>query len=114
MTGVQTCALPIYIGPGGVVVDDPNWHQNGTEANKTAKEGAIDEYVGVEPTEGLITALASLLGIGVPLATALYKDLKGKSKEEKKKVLQNISAHMDKTVGGNEPGQGHGVKTGKF
>ena len=81
---------------------------------RVAEEGTIDEYVGVEPTEGLITALASLLGIGVPLATALYKDLKGKSKEEKKKVLQNISAHMDKTVGGNEPGQGHGVKTGKF
>lgn len=71
------------------------------ETKVAEKKDKVDEYVGVDQTEGLIAMLAALLGIGVPLATSLYKDLKGKSKEEKKQVLQSLAKQMDKTTGGD-------------
>lgn len=80
-----------------------------------AEEDTVKEYVGVDTATGLITMLATALGIGVPLATSLYKDLKGKTPEEKKQVLQSLSAQMSKQAGGNAPEDKEGeVKTGKF
>ena len=74
-----------------------------TDANQVyEKKDKVDEYVGVDQTQGMIVMLATLLGIGVPLATTLYKDLKGKSKEEKKKVLQSLASQMDKSKGVEE------------
>lgn len=64
-----------------------------------AEEAPVKEYVGVETSTGLITALATLLGIGVPLATSLYKDLKGKTPQEKKQVLQSLGSQMNKISG---------------
>jgi len=57
---------------------------------KDMEESQLDEYVGTETEmSGAITVIATLLGIGVPLATALVRDLrKAKTPEEKKKVIQ--------------------------
>ena len=142
-----------------------------------AEEGQSDEFTGTETeSSGAIAMLAAALGMGVPLAAALIKDLmRAKTPEEKKKVIQkdltgtgeklneisseniavllglipgialtatlikditkymksnglegiegfkkaykvvggDAAAHMDKKVGGNTPGQGHGVDTSK-
>jgi len=147
------------------------------EMNVAEKKQKVDEWVGTETADsGTITFIATLLGVGVPLATALVKDLmRAKTPEEKKKVIQkdltgtgeklneisseniavllglipgialtatlikditkymksnglegiegfkkaykvvggDAAAHMDKKVGGNTPGQGHGVDTSK-
>jgi hypothetical protein len=57
---------------------------------KDMEESQLDEYVGTETEmSGAITVIATLLGIGVPLATILVRDLrKAKTPEEKKKVIQ--------------------------
>jgi flagellar biosynthesis chaperone FliJ len=55
--------------------------------------------------------LTGLAGIGVSpiIINQLYKWWEKKHPESFKKA-QDISAHMDKTIGGNQPGQGNGVK----
>jgi hypothetical protein len=147
------------------------------ETNVAEKKDKVNEFVGTETADsGTITVIATLLGIGIPLATALVKDLmKAKTPQEKKQVIQkdlpakeeklneisseevaaivgllpgvgltaayikdvlstmkekglkgregwkkasqevgsDAKAHMDRTVGGNTPGQGHGVDTSK-
>jgi len=58
---------------------------------------------------------AGLAGIGA--SAALIDKLHSwweKKHPESFKKAQDLSRHIDKTIGGNEPGQGHGVKTGKF
>ena len=65
-----------------------------------AEDDAMNEYVGVETSTGLITALATLLGVGIPLATSLYKDLKGaKTPEEKKQVMQSLGKSVAGSAG---------------
>jgi hypothetical protein len=69
------------------------------------------------------TSIAALIGLipGITLTAALIKDivkymkskgLKGIDgfKQAYKAVGADASAHMDKTVGGNRPGQGHGAE----
>jgi len=60
------------------------------EMNVAEKKQKMDEFVGTETEmSGVITMLATLLGVGVPLATGLVKHLKqAKTPEEKKKVIQ--------------------------
>lgn len=60
------------------------------ETNVSEKKQKVDEFVGTETEmSGVITMLATLLGVGVPLATGLVKHLKqAKTPEEKKKVIQ--------------------------
>ena len=60
------------------------------EMNVAEKKQKVDEFVGTETEmSGVITMLATLLGVGVPLATGLVKHLKqAKTPEEKKKVIQ--------------------------
>ena len=55
------------------------------------KEEELKEFVGTETADsGTIAFVATLLGVGVPLATALIKDLmKAKTPSEKKQVIQN-------------------------
>jgi hypothetical protein len=62
-----------------------------------AEEGQVNEFA--EQGQALITALATLLGVGVPIATSLYRDLKGKTPEEKKQVLRSLAGQMDKITG---------------
>lgn len=61
------------------------------EFNVAEKKQKVDEFVGTETEmSGVITMLATLLGVGVPLATGLVKHLKqAKTPAEKKQVLQN-------------------------
>ena len=48
----------------------------------------------------LITALATLLGVGVPLATSIYKDLKNaKTPEAKKQVMQSLGTSVGGAAG---------------
>lgn len=55
-----------------------------------AEEGQLDEFTGTETeSSGAIAMIAAALGMGVPLAAALIKDLmKAKTPEEKKQVIQ--------------------------
>ena len=67
-----------------------------------AEEGQLDEFTGTETeSSGAIAMIAAALGMGVPLAAALIKDLmRAKSPEEKKQIIQkklaDKSAGMDK------------------
>jgi hypothetical protein len=60
------------------------------EMNVAEKKQKVDEFTNTMTADsGAITAIATLLGIGVPLATALVRDLmRAKTPEEKKKVIQ--------------------------
>jgi hypothetical protein len=86
-------------------------------------EGEEKEELEEVSSEG-IAALVGLIP-GVTLTAALIKDIISnmKSKGLKgidgfmkayKEVGADASAHMDKTVGGNRPGQGHGAEGGHF
>ena len=56
-------------------------------------EKQLSEFTGTETeSSGAIAMIAAALGMGIPLATALIKDLmKAKSPEEKKQVIQSLS-----------------------
>jgi hypothetical protein len=63
-----------------------------------AEEGQVREFA--EEGQQLITALATLLGIGVPLATSIYKDLKNaKTPEAKKQVMQSLGKSVGSAAG---------------
>ena len=63
-----------------------------------AEEGNVNEFV--EEGQALITALATLLGVGVPLATSIYKDLKNaKTPEAKKQVMQSLGTSVGGAAG---------------
>ena len=59
--------------------------------NEGEEKEELDEFVNTMTADsGAITAIATLLGIGIPLATVLVKDLmKAKTPAEKKQVIQN-------------------------
>lgn len=67
-----------------------------------AEENPMKEFTGTETeSSGAIAMIATALGLGIPLATALIKDLmRAKSPEEKKQLIQkklaDKSAGMDK------------------
>jgi len=58
--------------------------------NEGEEKEELDEFIGTETADsGAITAIATLLGVGIPLATALVRDLmKAKTPAEKKQVIQ--------------------------
>ena len=63
-----------------------------------AEEGQVNEFA--EQGQQLITALATLLGIGVPLATSIYRDLKNaKTPEAKKQVMQSLGKSVGDAAG---------------
>ena len=68
------------------------------------QEGKLDEFTGTETeTSGAITMIATALGLGIPLATALIKDLmKAKSPEEKKQIIQKKLADKEAGAGMNK------------
>jgi hypothetical protein len=91
-------------------------HKLHAALGKHVQEGQINEISSEE-----IAALIGLLP-AVGLSAAFIKDvvanmkakgLKGASgfKQAAKEVGADAAAHMDKKVGGNRPGQGHGVDT---
>ena len=66
--------------------------------NLVAEEGQVTEFA--EEGQALITALATLLGVGVPLATSIYKDLKNaKTPEAKKQVMQSLGKSVGDAAG---------------
>ena len=71
---------------------------------KVAEEGKLKEFTGSETEMSAVyTMLATALGVGVPLAAAVIKDLrKAKTPEEKKKVLQSMASQIDKSKGVSE------------
>lgn len=64
-----------------------------------AEENPMNEWTGTETeSSGAIAMIATALGLGIPLATALIKDLmRAKSPEEKKQIIQKKLA--DKNAG---------------
>lgn len=63
-----------------------------------AEEGQLDEFTGTETeSSGAIAMLAAALGMGVPLAAALIKDLMKKKTPEEKK--QAVDAALTKKTG---------------
>jgi hypothetical protein len=68
------------------------------EEQEIEETPAIQEDMGV--AGAVITAISTLLGVGLPIAKALYDDLHGKSPEEQKKVLQSLSGQMTKMGAG--------------
>ena len=63
-----------------------------------AEEGQLDEFTGTETeSSGAIAMLAAALGMGVPLAAALIKDLMKKKTPEEKK--QAVDAALTKKSG---------------
>ena len=71
---------------------------------RVAEEDQLDEFTGTETEmSGVYTVLGTLLGMGIPLVTALVKDLKkAKTPEEKKQVLQSMASQIDKSKGVQE------------
>jgi len=63
--------------------------QNEMQIN-VAEESPMNEFTGTETeSSGAIAMIAAALGIGIPLAAALIKDLmRAKSPEEKKQIIQ--------------------------
>ena len=58
--------------------------------NEGEEKEELDEFVGTETADsGAITAIATLLGVGVPLAVGLVKQLRqAKTPQEKKQIIQ--------------------------
>jgi len=78
---------------------------------RVAEEGQLNE---IDPATSWEAIAAGMAAIGLaPLAIdKLHKWWQKKHPESFKKA-QALSGHMDKAVGGNRPGQGHGVDTSK-
>ena len=47
----------------------------------------------------LIPILATILGVGGTIAASFYRDLKGKSKEEKEEILKSVSGQINRSKG---------------
>jgi len=62
------------------------------------EEKQLDESVLTDPN--FIAGIAALLGTTVPLAASIVKSMKGKSKEEKKKIADEMAAGISKETGG--------------
>jgi len=63
-----------------------------------AEEGQLDEFTGTETeSSGAIAMIAAALGMGIPLATVLIKDLMRKKTPEEKK--QAVDAALTKKTG---------------
>jgi len=64
------------------------------------KKDKLDESdLNEDMVNELIPILATILGVGGTFAASLYRDLKGKSKEEKEKILQSISGQINRSKG---------------
>ena len=62
--------------------------------------GKMEEYIGVDPAIGLAAALATLLGVSIPVVTSIIKDLKNaKTPEDKKKVVQSLGNTVQGSAG---------------
>jgi len=79
------------IGPGGVVVDDPNWHQSGKA------EGDLNES---EAVDAALTALGVLSAGGLSVAIMKLQDLLKKKNPKAYAALQKTRS----TMGGANPG----------
>jgi hypothetical protein len=47
----------------------------------------------------LIPILATILGVGGTIAASFYRELKGKSKEEKEQILRSVSGQINRSKG---------------
>jgi hypothetical protein len=79
-----------------------------TEKLNEISSEEVAALIGLLPAVGLSAAY-----IKDVLRTMKAKGLKGKEgwKKASQEVGSDVKAHMDRTVGGNRPGQGHGVDT---
>jgi hypothetical protein len=68
------------------------------ELDNLQNESNINENVLTDPN--FIAGIAALLGTTVPLAASIVKSMKGKSKEEKKKIADEMAAGMSRATGG--------------
>jgi hypothetical protein len=57
--------------------------------------------IGGMPADQLIAGLAGLFGTTIPIAKAIYKDMKGKSAEEKKQIAAQMASNIEKATGGS-------------
>jgi hypothetical protein len=57
--------------------------------------------IGGMPADQLIAGLAGLFGTTIPIARAIYKDMKGKSAEEKKQIAAQMASNIEKATGGS-------------
>ena len=70
------------------------------KAKDEDKKDKLDESdLNEDMVNELIPILATILGVGGTFAASLYRDLKGKSKEEKEKILQSISGQINRSKG---------------
>lgn len=58
------------------------------------------EEASVLTDPNFIAGIAALLGTTVPLAASIVKSMKGKSKEEKKKIADEMAAGISRAAGG--------------
>ena len=76
-----------------------------------AEEGQLNE---IDPATSWEAIAAGMAAIGLaPLAIDKFHKWWQKKHPESFKKAQALSGHMDKAVGGNTPGQGHGVDPSK-
>jgi hypothetical protein len=85
--------------------------QEKKEKLKEISSEEIAALVGLLPTVGLTAAFVK--DVVKNMKSKGLKGVKG-FKQASQEVGADASRHMDKTIGGNRPGQGHGVQTGKF
>ena len=66
------------------------------------EHGKVEELatIGGMPADQLIAGLAALFGTTIPLAASIYKNMKGKSAEEKKQVAAQMASGIEKATGG--------------
>ena len=71
-----------------------------SEKKKSVDKEKMDESnLNEDMASEIIPILATLLGVGGTLAAAFYRDLKGKSKEEREQILRSISGQIEKSKG---------------
>jgi uncharacterized protein (UPF0254 family) len=69
------------------------------EKYEEGKDSVEEMTIGGMPADQLIAGLAGFLGTTIPLATAIYKNMKGKSEEEKKQIAAQMAGGIEKATG---------------
>ena len=69
------------------------------DEDKKDKLDESEETLNEDLFTELIPILATILGVGGSIAASFYKELKGKSKEEKEQILRSVSAQINRSKG---------------
>jgi len=97
--------------PNREIVKDASRMQEKKEKLKEVDENTLGAILGLLPVVGL--SAAYIKDVIKKMKAQGLKGVKG-FKQAAGEVGTSAKQHMDKTIGGNAPGQGHGVQTGKF